>query len=172
MRLHRAVLWLVLGGGVLSAAAGTLAADGPAKPDPQAVERTREQVRMLDALYKSAVVSITKNYVNQQADVPAATVAKDVFQAMKAGRFHHARLIDVTGKPKNPDNVATTAFEKAAVEAIRSGKEYVEELAEVDGRPVLRAATPVPAVMPQCIVCHGKREKNLLGALIYEVPVK
>ncbi len=127
---------------------------------------------MLDTLYKNAVVSITKNYVNQQADVPAAAVAKDVFKAMKDGHYHNARLIDVTGRPKNKENIARTDFEKAAVEAIRSGKEYVEEIAFVDGRPILRAATVVPAVMEQCIICHGKREKNLLGTIIYELPIK
>src|SRR5207302_5768063 len=81
-------------------------ADEPKKPDSAAVERTREQVKMLDALYKNAVVSVTKNYVNQQADVPAAAIAKDVFEAMKKGKYHNARLVDVTGKPKNKDNVA------------------------------------------------------------------
>lgn len=147
-------------------------AGDPNAPDAQALERTREQVRMLDTLYKNAVVSITKNYVSQQADVPAAAVAKDVFEAMKNGKYHNARLIDVTGRPKNKENVAKTEFEKAAVEAIRSGREYFEEVAVVDGKPVLRAATVVPAVMEQCIVCHGKREKNLLGTIIYELPIK
>lgn len=144
----------------------------PDLPDSKALERTREQVRMLDALYKNAVVSITKNYVNQQADVPAAAVAKDVFEAMKAKKYHNARLIDVTGKPKNKENVARTDFEKAAVAAIRSGQEYFEEVTRVDGQPVLRAATVVPAVMEQCVICHGKREKNLLGTIVYELPIK
>jgi hypothetical protein len=146
--------------------------DDSKQPDPAAVSRAREHVRMLDTLYKNAVVSITKNYVSQQADVPAAAVAKDVFAAMKNGKFHEARLIDVTGRPKNKENVAKTEFEKTAVEAIRSGKDYIDEIAYVDGRPVLRAATVVPAVMEQCIICHGKREKNLLGTLVYEVPIK
>src|SRR5262245_20271799 len=147
-------------------------AEEPKKPDPAAVERTRAEVKMLDALYKNAVVSITKNYVNQQADTPAAAVAKDVFVAMKQGKFHDARLVDVSGKPKNKENVAKTDFEKRAVKEIKSGKEYFEELAEVDGKPVLRVATVVPAVLDQCVVCHGKREKKLLGTIVYELPIK
>lgn len=143
-----------------------------AEPDPAAVERTREQVKMLDTLYKNAVVSITKNYVNQQSDVPAAAVAKDVFEAMKKGKYHDARLIDVTGRPKNKENVAKTDFEKKAVEAIKSGKEFFEEIGEADGKPVFRAATVVPVVLPQCITCHGKRDQNLLGTIIYELPIK
>jgi hypothetical protein len=147
-------------------------ADEPKQPDPAAVERTREQIKMLDALYKNAVVSVTKNYVNQQADTPAAAVAKDVFAAMKKAKYHDARLVDVTGKPKNKENVAKTDFEKRAVKEIKSGKEYFEEIAEVNGKPVLRAATVVPAVLEQCVVCHGKREKNLLGTIVYELPIK
>lgn len=153
---------------VVALAAPVVAGD----PDPAAVERTREQVKMLDALYKNAVVSITKNYVNQQADTPAAAVAKDVFEAMKKGKYHNARLVDVSGKPKNKDNVAKTDFEKKAVKEIKSGKEYFEEIAQIEGKPVLRVATVVPAVMEQCVVCHGKREKNLLGTIVYELQIK
>ena len=41
------------------------------------------------------------------------------------------------------------------------------------GKPVLRAATIVPAVMKQCTTCHeGKKEGDLLGALVYEVPIR
>jgi hypothetical protein len=123
-------------------------------------------------LYKNAVVSITKNYVGNQADVPAAAVAKDVFEAMKKGGYHNARLVDVTGRPKNKENVAKTDFEKKAVEQIKSGKEYFEEIGEANGKPVFRAATVVPAVLPACVTCHGKREKNLLGTIVYELPIK
>jgi hypothetical protein len=38
---------------------------------------------------------------------------------------------------------------------------------------VLRAATIVPVVMDQCIVCHpGHKKGELLGALVYELPIK
>lgn len=42
------------------------------KEDP-AVERTRRQVRMLDDVYKTAVVLITKHYVKEDSDLPAGT---------------------------------------------------------------------------------------------------
>ena len=81
-------------------------------------------------------------------------------------------VIDATGKPKNKKNVAETAFEKKAVEEIQGGKTYVEEVGEKDGKPVFRAGTVVPAVMSQCAVCHGGKEGRLLGAIVYEVPIK
>src|SRR5829696_8652013 len=143
-------------------AAEPLAAGEPAKPDPAAVERARQEVKKLDDLYKTAVVGITKTYVEQQADTPAAAVAKALFEAMHKKGYHHARLIDATGKPKNKENVAATDFEKKAAEEIKGGKAYIEEIGEKDGKPVFRAATVVPAVMSQCVICHGGKEGRVL----------
>ncbi|MFO0965591.1 MAG: DUF3365 domain-containing protein [Gemmataceae bacterium] len=151
--------------------APTGAGDKP-KVDPAALERTRETVKMLDDLYKNAVVSITKNYTEKQSDTPAAAVAKDVFAAMHKNGWHTARLVDATGKPKRKDNVAKTPFEKKGVEMMKAGKAYYEEVGEKDGKAVLRVATIVPAVLPQCAVCHGGKEGRLLGAIIYELPIK
>jgi hypothetical protein len=148
------------------------AAKEPEKPDPAAVERAREEVKKLDDLYKTAVVGITKTYVEKQADVPAAAVAKVVFQAMHEKGYHDARLVDATGKPKNKKNVAETEFEKKAVKAMQDGKTYIEEVAEKDGKPVFRAGTIVPSVLSQCAVCHGGKEGRLLGVIVYEVPIK
>ena len=158
--------------GLTASPAEPLAAQEPEKPDAAAIERARQEVKKLDDLYKTAVVGITKTYVEQQADTPAATVAKALFEAMHQKGHHHARLVDATGRPKNKENVAKTEFEKKAVEAIKGGKEYVEEVGEKDGKPVFRAGTTVPAVMSQCAVCHGGKEGRLLGAIVYEVPIK
>lgn len=163
----------VLGlGVVVLAVVGSASGQDKKAVDPAALARTRDQVRMLDDLYKNAVVSITNAYVSQQADTPAAAVAKDVFAAMHKKGYHAARLIDATGKPKNKENVAKSAFEKKAVEEIAAGKPSVEEVAEVDGKPVLRVATVVPSVLKQCAICHGGKEGRVLGAIVYEVPIK
>jgi hypothetical protein len=149
------------------------AADEKGKgPDPAALERTREQVKMLDDLYKTAVVGINDTYVKQQYEIPAAMVAAKVFEAMKKKGYHDARLMDVTGDPKNKANAAKTAFEKDAVKQILDGKAYYEEVAEKDGKPVLRVATAVPAVNKMCAGCHGVKVGDKLGAIVYEVPIK
>ncbi len=143
-----------------------------AAPNKEALERARETVKMLDDAYKLAVVSITDKYVEMQSEAPAALVAKEVFAGMHKKGWHSSRLIDATGKPKKKENVAKTDFEKKAVEQIKGGKGYYEEVGEKAGKPVLRAATVVPAVMKQCSVCHGGKEGRVLGAIIYELPIK
>jgi hypothetical protein len=168
-----AALGLTCAGLLFACGAPMLAlADDKNGPDPAALARTRESVKMLDDLYKNAVVSITKNYVEQQSDTPAAAVAKDVFSAMHKKGWHYARLVDATGKPKNKSNLPATNFEKKAAAEIKGGKAYLEEIDTKDGKYVLRVATVVPSVMKQCAICHGGKEGRVLGAIIYEVPIK
>jgi hypothetical protein len=142
-------------------------------PDAGAVERTRETVKLIDALYKNYVIEITSAYVGEKKQTPAARVTQRVFQAMHKGGFHSARLVDATGDPINEDNRPRNAFESSAIKAIKAGKGYYDEVATVEGKNVLRAATVVPVVMKQCIACHpGHKEGDVLGAIVYEVPIK
>jgi hypothetical protein len=164
------LLFLALGL-VLFSLGGSLA-DEKKGPGKEAIERTREKVKMLDDAYKFAVVSVTTKYVEMQADAPAALVAKDVFEAMHKKGWHSSRLIDATGKPKKKENVAVTSFEKKAVDEIKGGKSFYEEIAEKEGKSIYRAATVVPAVLKQCAVCHGGIEGRVLGVITYELPIK
>jgi hypothetical protein len=143
------------------------------RADKSAVERTRETVRLMDDLNKNYVVTITDMYVKAQKSAPAARVAKKVFRAMAEKGWGTGRLVDATGAPFNEDNVAKSEFEKRAVKAIKEGKPYYDEIGTDKGKPVLRAATLVPVVNQQCINCHaGYKEGDVLGALVYELPIK
>ena len=73
------------------------------------MERTREQVKILDELYKNAVVSITKRYDGP----PAIKVAMDVFAAMEKSGRHKAKLVGANDSPQNEANLPKTDFEKA-----------------------------------------------------------
>lgn len=147
--------------------------DDAKKPDKAAIERARETVKMVDDLNKGYVVHITETYVKAQEGTPAAKVAKKVFAHAEAKGWFSGRLIDATGEPANKANVAKSDFEKEAVKQMKAGKQYYDEVGTKDGKPVLRAATIVPVVMDQCIVCHpGHKKGELLGALIYEMPIK
>lgn len=158
-----------------------LIAAGAEKPSASAndaaLQRTRKQVQMLDDLYKTAVVLITQTYVKQETDVPAATAAMAIFDAMAKKNYHQARLIDLTGNPYDDKNVARDDFEKRAAKALASGKEkYVEEIETKDGVQYLRAATPVPVVMQQCTMCHphykDAKKDQAIGALTYRLKVE
>jgi hypothetical protein len=146
---------------------------GPAAPDQTAIERTREKVRMLDDVYKGFVVHITDTYVKAEEKIPAARVAKKVFKHMADRGWHKGRLVDATGDPLNRNNLPRSDFEKRAIAKLKAGKPYYDEVASNGGKPVLRAATPVPVVMKQCLTCHpGFKQGDLLGALMYELPIK
>jgi hypothetical protein len=146
---------------------------GEGGPDPRAVARTRETVKMLDDLYKGYVVHVTATYVKARERTPAAMVTKKVFGHMAAKGWHRARLIDLTGEPVNKANVAKTGFEKRAAAKLKGGAPYLDEVATEKGKPVLRAATRVPVVMKACISCHpGLKEGELMGAIVYEVPIQ
>lgn len=169
-----ALMGLIAGAAVLCAGRPNpgLAA-GATAPDREAVQRAHDTVKMLDDLHKGYVVTITATYVKAQERTPAAHVAKKVFAHMEKSGWGTARLIDATGSPTNKANVAKTKFEKRAIEKLNAGESYYSEIAHKDNQPVLRAATRVPVVMKQCINCHpGYKEGDLLGALVYEVPIK
>jgi Protein of unknown function (DUF3365) len=143
-----------------------LRADEPSA-DP-ALERTRDQVKMLDTLYKTAVVSVSNRYEGP----PAIKVAKDVFGAMEKGGWHKAKLVDASGTPQNEANLPATEFERRAANAMKAGKPYYEEVAGTGADRKLFVATIVPAVTKKCATCHGANEGDLLGFIRYEVPIK
>ena len=172
-RRHAPALLGALVGAALLASGDRARTADKAAPDKAAVARTRETVRMLDDIYKSAVVHITRTYVKAQERTPAARAAQLIFKDMASKGWHQAQLIDATGEPSNKANLPKTAFEKKAVQQLKNGKTYYEEVTDKDGKAVLRAATPVPAVMAACTNCHPHvKEGQLMGAIVYELPIK
>jgi len=141
-----------------------------------ALQRTRKTVRMLDDVYKSAVVLITKHYVNDEKDLPAGSAAIALFAAVKEKGWHEVRLLDVSGEPYNPENVAQDDFEKTAVKQLREGKPYYDQEIQKDGKRVLRAATPIPVVLKKCTMCHDNyndvKPGAAIGALSYTIPIE
>ncbi|MBS0208448.1 MAG: DUF3365 domain-containing protein [Planctomycetes bacterium] len=163
--------WLV---GTEDLTAAPPAADKSAPAvDPADVERARREVRLLDDIYKTAIVLITKHYVEEESDLPAGEAFKVLFQSMKEKGWHEVRLIDGAGDPVNDDNKPADDFERRAIAAFLNGKDYVEEITTVNNRPALRAATPVPVVMEKCVMCHKNYQgKKLAGALGYTLELK
>lgn len=136
------------------------------------VDEARIVIKLLDDLYKYAVVFMTENYVKDPGAVPAATTAKEVFKEMEKKGWHSARVITATERFFNPDNKPKDDFEKEAVQALSAGKDYFEKVETQEGQKVLRAATPLPLVMAQCKFCHVyAKEGELMGAITYTLPI-
>ena len=175
MKFHSAK-WLVVGAALLLVGASLLPGEGT-KSDKSdaAVERTRKQTKMLDDLYKTAIVLITEHYV--KGDEPAAAVAgKLLWKAMKEKGHHEVRLIDATGDPLEASNVAADDFEKMAIKQILGGKASVDQIVEKEGKRYLRTATIVPVVMEKCKSCHPNYKDvpkgKAIGALAYTLPIE
>jgi hypothetical protein len=137
------------------------------------VIQAREIVQMLDDLYKTFIVLITEEYVNDPSVLPAATLSKRVFEAMSKKGWHKARLLDATGTPFNPDNNPKDEFERDAIKAMVSGKSYFERVEKIEGKGYLRAATAVHVVIIGCTICHpDKKVGDLLGAISYSITLE
>ncbi len=164
---------LLLGFVLWSLGSGLPAAN---RDNDKAVKRTRKQVKMLDDLYKTAVVLITQHYVKQDSDLPAGTAAKALFAAMKKKGWHDVRLVDATGDPLNDENAPKDAFEKGSIKKLLAGESWIEEVVKTDKQRHLRVTTAVPVVLEKCTICH-ENYKNLpkgkaIGGLSYTVPIE
>lgn len=155
------------------------AQDANVDKDPahdEAVERTRKMVRMLDGIYKNAIVLVTANFVSEKSDMPAGVAFKKLFEVAKKEGWHEVRLLDATGDPYEPENVAKTDFEKRAIKELLAGKTYVDKVVEKDGKRYLQAATAIPVVMDKCVMCHDHYKDvpkgQAIGALGYVVPIE
>jgi len=145
-----------------------------AKQGQPAVERAKKQAKMLDTLYKSAIVLITENYVTGEESLAAGDAFQALFKSMKDNGFHEVRLLDATGDAYDTDNEPKTEFEKKAVKALLEGKPIYEEVVTEDNKRFLLSATPIPVVMQKCVLCHSHYEgvKGPIGALGLKIPVE
>ncbi len=161
---------------IVSSATMSWGDDVAEKPADEPLERTRKMVRMLDDVYKTAVVLITDKYVNDEDDFPAGSAAIALFDAMKQKKWHEVRLVDASGEPYDKDNVARDAFEREAIKQLKAGQPYYEQVESSDGDRFLRAATPVPVVLKKCIMCHENykdaKPAEPIGALIYRLRIE
>ena len=151
--------------------------DAAAAPDKAALERSRKTVRMLDDVYKQTIVLITDKYVNDKDDFAAGSAAVLLFKNISKSGNQQVRLLDATGEPYEPENVAKDAFEKEGIKRMKAGETFYEEVTQKDGKYQLRAMTPVPVVMQKCVMCHAhyadaKKKGEAIGAISYIVPIE
>ena len=99
-----------------------------------------------------------------------------LFKNISESGDNKVRLIDATGDPYESENVAKDDFEKEGIKKLKSGAKGHEQVITKDGKPYLRALTPVPVVMQKCVMCHAHyadaEEGEPIGAISYTVPIK
>jgi hypothetical protein len=153
---------------------GSYGAEQAAVPADPELERTRQEVRMLDDLFKNTIVLIDHTYVKTPKDVAAATAGKALFAAMKKKGWCDVRLLGLTDVIGDQDDVPRGTFEQAAAKKLVAGDTWYEEVTEKpDGKRYLRVATAIPVVSENCVMCHANFEGNKgnVGALSYMVPM-
>ena len=139
-----------------------------------AIARTRQQIRMLDDLYKTTVVLVTEHYVTDPSILSAASAAKALFAAMSKKGWHDVRLVGFTDELVNPnENSPKDEFEQTAKKKLLGGASTHEQVVTQQGKQYLRVVTQVPVVMEKCIMCHAAFEgkKGPIGGLSYTVPL-
>ena len=156
----------------IGALASFAADNAPGKPDA-AVERTRQEVKMLDDLFKNMIVLVDGHYVKNPSDFPAATAAKALWAALKKDGWYDVRILGLTDVIGDQDDVPRDTFEQTAAKKLLAGDTSHEEVVETGGKRYLRVATGIPVVSDNCLMCHAnfKGNKGNIGALAYTVPV-
>ena len=150
---------------------GSSAQTGKSERDKN-VRSARRETKMLDTLYKTAIVSVTQTYVVDDSSTAAFTTFQPVVKAMKDGKWHEVRLVDGLGEPINPDNSPKDAFEKRAMQEILAGKDFVDEVEKIDGQEYLRTMTILPMALEKCVLCHENyRGKKIVGGVSFQVPL-
>lgn len=149
---------------------------GATAPSEAAIERSRKTVRMLDDVYKQTIVLITDKYVNDKDDFAAGSAAVLLFKNISKSGNQQVRLLDATGEPHEPENVAKDAFEKEGIKRLKGGAALHEEVVQKNGKYELRVMTPVPVVMQKCVMCHAHyadaKKGEPIGAISYIVPIE
>ena len=141
-------------------------------PADPAVARARREVKMLDDLYKTAVVLITETYVKDESSVSAGEAAQKIFAAMKKNGWHDARLLDASGRPVNAENKPKDDFERTAIKRILAGDAQYDEVVKEGDKRYLRAVTVIPCVNNKCLLCHaGFKVGDVMGGIGYKIPL-
>ncbi len=145
------------------------------EPEKAAVDRTRETVQRLDNIFKQTIVLITDKYVHDDSDFAAGSAAVLLFKNISESGDETIRLLDATGDPYDPENVAQDEFERQGIKQLKAGAKKHEEVVTKDGEHYLRMMTPVPVVMKKCVMCHDHyanvKPGEPIGAISYTVPI-
>jgi hypothetical protein len=135
------------------------------------VKAARERSRLLHTIYAATLETMHRHYFhNDRATVPARAM-HDVFAKIERSEQIQTRWISVNTRAMSLDHEPRDAFEKAAVKAIRSGKQEYE--AVENGR--YRRAGAI-TLTSECLRCHGsmgtRTPSPRFAGLVISIPVQ
>jgi len=137
-----------------------------AKPLP--LGQARQRAQLLHDIYESTLLTMHRHYFepDKQRVIPSRAL-EDVFYTGQRRWGVTARWLAVSAQAMNIDHKAKTAFEKAAVRALATGKKRHEEVRN----GTYRMAAPI-VLFANCIGCHTTRRRNPVAGLVLSLPVK
>ena len=134
------------------------------------VELARTKAALLHETYSATLDVIHERYFRNDRSAVPARALEDVFDTMARQTKIEARWIGVNARTMSLNHEPKDDFEKNAVEAIRSGKEFFERIE--DGH--LRRAGAIP-LTAGCLTCHGtfgiETKSPRYAGLVIKVPL-
>lgn len=137
----------------------------------RSVEEARRQAQLLHTALHSTLQVVHARYYEEDEGLPLpAATLKDVFAEMEEAHGIRLRWLAVEGQAMNTDHEPRDAFEKDAVEALKSGRQNFEQ----SGNGVYRRAGSI-VLGNHCLKCHVPDRKNTTdrtAGLIISIPLK
>jgi len=158
----------------MESAAAPPQADGEQRSDDEhrlTVEAARDRGRLMHNIYAATLETIHRRYFHDDRATVPARAMHDVFAKIDRSEHIQTRWISVNTRSMSLDHEPRDAFEKAAVKAIRSGKQEYE--AVEDGR--YRRAGAI-TLTSECLRCHGsmgtRTPSPRFAGLVISIPVQ
>lgn len=139
--------------------------------DRPSLREARRQAATLHTAMHAALQVVHHRYYREDQGLPIpASILKEVFTEMEDEQQIKLRWLVVEGQAMNTDHKPQDAFEKEAVEALKSGKQEFER----SENGVYRRAGAI-TLTSHCLKCHvpdRKNTKNRTAGLLISIPVK
>ncbi len=139
--------------------------------DQPSLREARRQAATLHSAMHATLQAVHHRYYREDQGLPIpASILKDVFTEIEEEHRIKLRWLVVEGQAMNTDHQPQDAFEKEAVEALKSGKRKFER----SENGVYRRAGAI-TLTSHCLKCHvpdRKNTKDRMAGLLISIPVK
>lgn len=140
------------------------------KPN-MSVEEARREAAVLHTALHATLQAVHARYYEEDEGLPLpAATLKEVFAEIEEVHGIKLRWLAVEGQAMNTDHKPRDAFEKEAVEALKSGRQNFEQ----SGNGVYRRAGSI-TLGNHCLKCHVPDRKNTAdrtAGLIIAIPLE